>query len=127
MESFQNVYRYAPQLTHSLSGEVNDDMAYSEAHLTVVYEQGKYKVKAGNMLLKEQENALTKQLEEVNHADSESLRQRYNETLQNYRTSNNKGAGLGLMDMKRKANSPLIYTIQPYQDHFWFDIELQIW
>jgi hypothetical protein len=126
LECFQNVYRYSPQLTHSVSGEVSEEMAYSEANLAVRVKNGQYVVTSGNALFPEQAKSLVRLIESVNHASAEELKFRYNEALQNYSTSNQRGAGLGLMDMKRKSNAPLNYRITQKADQFWFELELQL-
>jgi hypothetical protein len=125
MECFQNVYRYAPQLTHSHDGE-QDDANYTLAHLYVGYDEKGYKVSSGNYIFCEQSHNLVDSLQEVNGASDEELKKRYNDVLKNGKFNLRGGAGLGLMDMRRKSNKPLKYSIEDEGEQCWFELTIHV-
>lgn len=125
MECFQNIYRYAPQLTHSHDGE-SDEHAYTYGELSVAYDGAQYTVSSGNNIFNEQSHALRDAIDGVNNKNAEDLKKQYSEVLKNGQFNLRGGAGLGLMDMRRKSSGPLQYKISENGDQSWFELTISL-
>lgn len=71
-----------------------------------------YMVSAGNLVREEDLGPLVERLEQLRGLDKASLRALYKEQLRRERPPGHAGAGLGLIDMARKAAEPLQYSVR---------------
>ncbi|MEW5773004.1 MAG: biofilm regulation protein kinase SiaB [Thermodesulfobacteriota bacterium] len=99
IEMTQNIRRYAEQHP-GLAGAAN-------AVIVVSRDQGCYVVSAGNMVTPEDGEALTRRVAELAAMDGAALKATFKAQLRQPRESLGAGAGLGLIDIARKAASPL--------------------
>ncbi|MBV6415295.1 MAG: hypothetical protein DYH17_08725 [Xanthomonadales bacterium PRO6] len=93
--------------------------AWPEAVATVVIARdpaGHYLVSAGNRVRTEDGRALLRRLAELAPLDKAALRARYKEQMRAPRAEVASGAGLGLIDMARKASAPLRGQLQELAD-----------
>jgi len=75
--------------------------------------QGRYLVSAGNRVRPDDGQALRERVSALAALDKTALRAAYKEQMRAPRGSGNSGAGLGLIDMARKASAPLQAGLQP--------------
>lgn len=93
--------------------------AWPEAVATVVIARdaaGRYVVSAGNRLLVADGRALLGRLADLAPLDKAALRARFKERMRVPRSEAASGAGLGLIDMARKASVPLQGQLQEMAD-----------
>jgi hypothetical protein len=107
IEIAQNIQHY------SASQNYND----SDASATVVIARdsdGHYAISAGNIVEEADGEALVDRINQLATLDKTQLRAAYKEQLRKPREENAEGgAGLGLIDMARKASAPLSCSLRP--------------
>lgn len=123
VEIAQNIRRYA-----ALRGYGETD-----ATSTVVVsrdEEGRYVITAGNIVERADGDALAERLARVSTMDKAELKAAYKEQLRKPREENNDegAAGLGLLDMARKASAPLSGHLHPIpgRDQYFFSLRVVV-
>lgn len=110
IEMTQNIRRYA----------VAKGWNESEAAATVVIARddgGRYVVSAGNIVDAADGQTLAERVRELAQMDKSMLKAQYKEQLRKPRTEDAAaGAGLGLIDMARKASEPLSCALRTLDD-----------
>lgn len=114
IEATQNVRNYAsrPDL---------DDAARVQAGqgIVVISREGDHHVvRCGNLVRLEDGKALSERLEALRGLDKAALKALYKEHLRRELPPGARGAGLGLVEMARKASAPLEYRLTPAQEGF---------
>lgn len=115
IEMTQNIRHYM------LSRQLTDKLAIS----TIVVshdEDGRYTVSAGNVVERQDAERLCARIGELNALDKTALKAEFKSQLRKPRESleGNNGAGLGLIDMARKAAEPLWSDMQPIDERYVF-------
>ena len=103
IEMTQNIRRYAdahPELEGATS-----------AAIVVSREEG-YVISAGNVVTPEDGREILRRVEELSSLDRAALKALFKTQLRQPRESLNGSAGLGLIDMARKASSPLTASLR---------------
>lgn len=77
-------------------------------------------ISSGNLLHNGDVAALTERLAALAQLDKAQLKQLYKAKLREAAPSESDGAGIGLIEMSRKARLPLEYSIKPINDHLSF-------
>lgn len=105
IEMTQNIRHYV--------GRVGYDEDNATANVVIARDdQGRYLVSAGNLVERSDARALIQRVEELGALDKAALKAAYKEQLRAPRDSRNaSGAGLGLIDIARKASAPLQATL----------------
>lgn len=110
IELTQNIRHYAARQGY---GE-------AEGSATVVIArdaQGRYVVSAGNLVERDDGRALVERIDGLAGLDKTALKTAYKEQLRKPRDPEaSSGAGLGLIDIARKASEPLLATLQELED-----------
>jgi hypothetical protein len=75
---------------------------------------------SGNLVENESVSRLTGILDELNQLEKTELKKLYKERLKQDLPPGSLGAGIGLVDIARKASQPLEYTITPVDGQFSF-------
>ena len=104
IEMTQNIRRYADQHPE-LTGAAN-------AAIVVSREDGHYVISAGNVVAPQDGRELVRRVEELAAMDRSALKALFKTQLRQPREALNGSAGLGLIDMARKASSPLAATLR---------------
>jgi len=104
IEMTQNIRRYADQHPE-LAGAAS-------AAIVVSREDGHYVVSAGNVVNPEDGRELLKRVDELAAMDRNELKAFFKAQLRQPREILNGSAGLGLIDMARKASRPLVATVR---------------
>ena len=109
IEMTQNIRQYALQ---------NDAINESEAAATVVIARdvaGHYVVSAGNLVAQADGEKLVERVRQLAGLDKSALKAAYKEQLRRPRDPEAAtGAGLGLIDIARRASAPLDATLTPH-------------
>lgn len=77
------------------------------AIITILWDGERFAVAAGNVVTHEDAAVLEARICELNGLDREGLRHRFKEQLRATRPAGSLGAGLGLLDIARRAVAPL--------------------
>lgn len=78
--------------------------------------QGRYVICAGNIVIEADGQALLKRVAALAELDKAALKAAFKAQLRIPRDTLGQGAGLGLIDMARKASEPLGCALQPLDD-----------
>jgi hypothetical protein len=101
VEQVQNVIRYSAELEE---GQVdNDDIEIRYGVLTVGVLDGKHFVSCGNLINNENVPRLESSLKKIKDLDKDGLKTLYKETLRGEVPEGSKGAGVGFIDIARRA------------------------
>jgi hypothetical protein len=120
IEQTQNVRNYL-----ALKGFA--DARLNSAIVVIGNVDGSYLVRSGNAIAAEDVAALTERLERVNSLDKEGLKRLYKEQLRAPRTDAASGAGLGLIDIARRASGKLAYAFEPLgTDLYFFSLTVSV-
>lgn len=96
------------------------DWSEQDSSATVVVsrdEQGRYMISAGNLVDAADGEVLMRSIDELREMDKSQLKSAYKEQLRRPRNAAaSSGAGLGLIDIARKASEPLQATLAPATD-----------
>ena len=105
IEMSQNIRHYASRMGY-------DDFAAAATVVITETEDGHYTVSAGNLVEREDGEALLKKIRELSLLDKAELKSLYKQRLRLPReTGQPSGAGLGLIEMARKSSEPLQATL----------------
>lgn len=123
IEAAQNVRNYAER--RLAAGASKDEQ---EANILVISRQGEhYQISAGNAVANADIAGLTASLERLAGLDKAGLKALYKEQLRAERGADAVGAGLGLIEMARRASQPLEYRFTPIdQDSSYFSLGVTI-
>lgn len=110
IEMTQNIRNYT--LAHNLT----DDAAISTIIVSRTSD-GHYIVSAGNVVQPDDGRQLQEKIAELAVLDKAELKTRFKTQLRQPRTElEGRGAGLGLIDMARKASQPLVAELRPLDE-----------
>lgn len=81
---------------------------------------GAYVVSSGNTIARGDVDDLMRRLKEINALDKDGLKRLYKETIRKPRCSEATGAGIGLIDMARRARLPLDWSFVELDEGYSF-------
>jgi len=116
IEQTQNIKKYSAVKTNCLGGE---KIANSGIVTIGKTEYGHF-VSSGNLMESEDTYALTSTLARINSLDKVGLKKLYKEQLKKDISVDSPGAGLGLIDMARKASRPIEHSFIRLDNEFYF-------
>lgn len=120
IEGLQNVCHYFQE-------RVADASTLNESFLTMTNDNGVYQLFIGNYVTGTRAQALKKRVDNVSQMSAEDLRSVYITILEMPKIYTGGGAGLGLIDMTRRANGNIKYHFeQENQDKILFVLEATI-
>lgn len=115
VEASQNVRNYT-----GLKLQQADLSISSSSIIVIAKRNDHYEVNAGNMIAQDDIAELRARLQELQALDKAELKSLYKEQLRKERAPESVGAGLGLIDMARRASSPLQFEFSPVNDRYSF-------
>ncbi|AFG38735.1 SiaB family protein kinase [Spirochaeta africana] len=110
IEQSQNIKRYLESLA--------DPAAERSGIVVIGRDNNQFFVESGNKVRRDHVPELRSRLEQLQHLDKEALKRLYKETIRSERTD--ASAGLGFIDMARKAAAPLDFSFTPVDEQFEF-------
>ncbi|GAB6089263.1 SiaB family protein kinase [Spirochaeta dissipatitropha] len=117
IEQSQNVKRYLDSL--------HDAAAERSGIVVIGRNEDGFFVKSGNRILKGHREDLEERLKKIQAMNKDELKQLYKETIRSER--GNASAGLGFIDMARKANRQLVYSITSVDASYdFFSLSVQL-
>ena len=112
IEQTQNIKNYCSQLAnHPSYEEVNQSCI-----VTIGKTESGHYISSGNMLLNEDAKHLQGWIEQLIEKDKQELKRMFKERLKQDLPAGSAGAGLGLIDIARKASRPLEYSVTPLNE-----------
>lgn len=103
IEMAQNIRRYAQ--AQAFENEASTILISRDA-------AGRYVISASNVVWHEDGSILIDRIQQLLHLDKEALKAAFKAQLRQPRSTLSGSAGLGLIDMARKATAPLQYFLQ---------------
>ena len=118
VELVQNVIRYSTEKHERQSESALIDLRYGV--ITVGRKGGSYYVACGNMIDNRDVERLSTSLDQILELDKEGLKNLYKETLKGPTPETSKGAGVGFIEIARRAPNGFTYDIKPVNEEFSF-------
>lgn len=121
VEQAQNLKNYAARKEFAHPSRAH----YQNGTLAIARQAERYVVSSGNLVKKEDTATISSSLSALAGLDKLELKALYKERLR--RPQEGGGAGLGFIDMARKASEPVIYSLRDLTDgSVFFDIRVVI-
>lgn len=117
VEQMQNIVNY------SADRVIHEDRQEGEIRLGVLIvgkEEGSFYVLCGNKINRELAGSIRGQLETIAGMDKDELKKLYRERRKSAPQTEEKGTGLGFIDIARKASQPIEFDFMPVDDDFVF-------
>lgn len=114
VEQVQNVIRYSAE--YEPPGAKNAELRYGV--LIVGQKEGKFHVTCGNMVYNTDVERLTTNLKEVQTMDKKELKAKYKEMLKGDTPETSKGAGVGFLDIARRAEHGFEFDFFQLDDEY---------
>jgi len=123
IEQTQNVKNYASSRSECAIGE----KIANSGIVAIGKDKDGYFVSSGNMLVTEDVGALKEKLSIIESLDKVGLKKLYKEQMKKTLDPESTGAGLGLIDMARRASGQLHYSIQDLEEQrSFFTLKVQV-
>lgn len=107
IEQTQNIKNYGSQKSGCLLG----DRILNSGIVAIGKTEAGYFVSSGNLIENRDITILTAKLDEISSLDKLGLKKLYKEQMKKDILPDSTGAGLGLIDMARRASQPLKYSL----------------
>lgn len=111
VEMSQNILFYSAEKEADEEGKEN-----GVGILVVSEHDDRYCVSSGNLMFNANVEKIRSRCEIVSKMNKEELKAYYSEQRKLPRSSDSKGAGLGLIDMARKSEYPIEFSFIPFND-----------
>ncbi len=123
IEQTQNIKNYA----YSLSNHAEQEKILLSGILNIGLKDDKYFVSSGNLVKNDNVEELHNKLKKIESYSKKELANVYREKLRETRDNDTGGAGLGLIEMARKASEDICYDFEKIdQDYYFFTLTIRI-
>lgn len=130
VEQMQNIIRYSAEKAHQESPPATEAGALKEMRygiLTIGREGDDYVVCAGNLVRQEDVERLKERLGRIRNMSKDDLKALYKEQLRADPEQGSKGAGLGLLEIARRATKPIEFDFADFDsNHAFFALKATI-
>jgi Family of unknown function (DUF6272) len=129
VEQMQNIIRYSAEKVQAPLPPAADERALKELRygiLTIGREGSEYVVCAGNLIERGDVERLHARLSRIREMSKEELRALYKEQLRADPEEGSKGAGLGFMEIARRASKPIEFDFTDLGDYTFFALKATI-
>ena len=129
VEQMQNIIRYSAEKSPEDTPPPAQERALSEIRygiLTIGKEGADYVVCAGNLIFHNDVERLDRRLSRIRDMSKEELKAHYKEQLRAEPEVGSKGAGLGFMEIARRASKPIEFDFQDFGDYAFFALKATI-
>lgn len=128
VEQVQNIIRYSSQRIGEpdIVSEADNELSYG---LVVVGKESdeRFYISCGNMVLNEDRERLKASLNAIQKMDKEELKKAYKERLKAGPDEFSKGAGIGFLEIARKASEPIYFDFKDaHQGNSFFFLQAYI-
>lgn len=116
VEQVTNVLMYSADKKHYLQ-ENNEFVDVSKGLLVLGHRENSFFIQTRNVIKNESVEFLKKKIDHLNTLDKKELRQYHKERLKcDNDNPDSKGAGLGLIEIARRASTPIGYQFDPIEN-----------
>lgn len=120
IEQMTNMLMYSAE-KEIFSNAKNEELEISKGVFMLGEQNKTYFIQSGNMVQKENAELLKNKIDYLNTLDKAALRKYYKEQLKNENANpESRGAGLGLIEIARRATSKIEYTFTPLENDMLF-------
>jgi len=127
VEQVQNIIRYsAERIDETQEKHEESELSYG---IVVIGKdsRGRYFVDCGNVVDKKDVERLKQNLEEIRKMDKDELKKAYKEKLREGPDEHSKGAGIGFLEIARKASEPIEFGFKDTDEcHSFFYLKAYI-
>lgn len=117
IEQMQNILNYSAD---KLNANDSEDSELRVGAVMICHEKNGYYILCGNKVYNSDIPGLTDKIESIRYLSKDELKALYKERRRMEPLPESKGAGLGLIEMARKATEPLEYSFLPIDQKFSF-------
>jgi hypothetical protein len=121
---------FVEQVENVINYSVEKDPLSSEMSFGIVVigkDDDTYFISGGNQIENEKVQKLEEMLNKLNQMDKDELKAYYKEKRRADREGDSKGAGIGFIEMARKASAPMEFNFKPIdEDNSFFTIKIKI-
>jgi hypothetical protein len=114
VECLQNIYKHSDNM---VSGQ---SLNPAEGIFIVVKDHESYNIVSGNAIYKNRLNQLVESIDHINSLPIKDLKTYHKQKLKESIITDKGGAGLGLIDIVKKTQNKIEYSIQPINELFNF-------
>lgn len=119
VEKAQNIIHYSDEKS-SEEKSVEGEQDFPHGIIAIGYEDGHYWVLSGNVIESDKVERLRKKLTKLQAMDKDELKKYYREQRRKEPDEESKGAGLGFIEMAKKASRPIEFTFKQIDEHLFF-------
>jgi hypothetical protein len=123
VEQMQNIIRYSAEKAHQPPPSATEAGALREIRygiLTIGREGNEYVVCAGNLVQRADVPRLKERLNKIRNMSKDELKALYKEQLRSEPEQGSKGAGLGFMEIARRATQPIDFDFTDVDEAYSF-------
>ena len=121
VEQMQNIIRYSAERIQQQDGSTKPDIAeLSYGILTIGQEGTDYVVQAGNMIKLADVSRMKQRLGAIRDMNRDELKAAYKKQLRLGPDIHSKGAGIGFIEIARRASKPIDFDFMEVDDKFAF-------
>ncbi|WP_170476430.1 SiaB family protein kinase [Ruegeria arenilitoris] len=125
VEQMQNIIRYSVERLPADTDSDGLDISYGI--LTIGNEAGSYVVHAGNLILSSDVENMQSRLSALRKMNREELKAAYKDQLRSEPDTVSKGAGIGLIEIARRASKPIEFDFMRVDDqHAFFALKATV-
>jgi len=125
VEQMQNMIRYSAEKV--LASDTESPIEIRYGILTIGREGDDYVIHAGNLVARSDVERLREMLSEIRGMNKEELRALHKERLRSGPPEGSKGAGLGFMEIARRASKPIEFDFADVDDeHVFFALKASV-
>ncbi|GBC61028.1 hypothetical protein DENIS_1988 [Desulfonema ishimotonii] len=119
VEEAQNIIRYSDEKCPP-DGAEGDAEELSFGVVAIGYEDGHYFVSCGNLVERRKVGKLREKLNRLKEMNKDEIKEYYKKQRRKGPDAGSKGAGLGLIEMARKASRPIEFDFRDADEQFSF-------
>ena len=120
VEQMQNIIRYSAELAAQPSATDKPSLEIRYGILIIAQQGSEYIVQAGNLVAQKDVERLRARLSRIRDSNKEELRALHKEQLRAMPEEGSKGAGLGIMEIARRASKPIEFDFTDVDDCYAF-------
>jgi hypothetical protein len=125
VEQMQNMIRYSAEKV--LPSDTESPIEIRYGILTIGREGDDYVIHAGNLVARSEVERLRERLSQIRGMNKEELRALYKQQLRAGPEEGSKGAGLGFMEIARRASKPIEFDFADVDDeHAFFALKASV-
>ena len=118
VEKVQNILHYSDENLSAQELEQDHvEPALRQGIIAVGYDQEHYFVLSGNVIANRKVPILQKKLTKLRNMNKAELKQYYQEQRRKIPENESKGAGLGFVEMAKKASQPIEFDFKPINEY----------